>query len=141
MPFETVREQLMHASKVHRALYRRYTKLAAQTSDDRQRLLQTLATQEQIFAEGLERFAAQRDPVLDTWLQYPTRPGELEPMRTGDLHEIVERAARWDELISEIYRPLRTVESQEIQDLCDTLDETRIARARARARLVALGQP
>ncbi len=138
MPYETVRHQIRVAARLHQQLQHRYTTLAALEEGRTQRMLQVLADQEGSLADGLLTFAKRTDvPALDTWVQFPVRPDPLPPYEAESAQDLPAVAAEWDAAVAEVYRPLRSVGAEAVQELCESLDNILATRARARANLVA----
>jgi len=140
MPFETIREQLGRAARLHHQLHHRYVTLAALEDGQAATLLDELASQERALARGLERVAEESSPELDAWVQNPRPTEPLPPVpSTGKVENLPAIAAAWDETVAAVYEPLRTVNNQRVQELCEALDAVRTARSRSRARWVTIG--
>ena len=139
MAFQTIRDQLHVAASLHRRLHHRYVTLASLAVSPVREMLELLAEQEDTLARGLDGYASCPDRALDTWIQYPTRPAGLTTFDDLETAELPALAAAWDAEMAEVYRPLRGSSLARVQALCQSLDEVREARARARARLVTIG--
>ncbi len=137
MPFETIREQLSRAARMHDTLRHRYATLGALAEGRAREFCDELASQEARLASGLEQMSRDPDAALDAYVQNPRPTPPLRPA-TDDLDELPALAAEWDEAIASIYESLRTLGTRRVLELVDAFDANREARARARARWVTI---
>jgi hypothetical protein len=123
MTFQTVKDIVDHARRLHEALSRQYEELEQLTTSERaQLLLDYLHRHERRLAEALRDYEADAaHGILETWLQYAPKLDSgplLERIRTVDLNDVeavVAAALAVDDYLLEVFQEIE--EQAEVETL------------------------
>ncbi|MFZ5654395.1 MAG: hypothetical protein ACOY42_08355 [Pseudomonadota bacterium] len=123
MTFQTVKDIVDHARRLHEALSRQYAELEQLTTSERaQLLLDYLHRHERRLAEALRDYEADAaHGILETWLQYAPKLDSgplLERIRTVDLNDVeavVAAALAVDDYLLKVFQEIE--EQAEVETL------------------------
>lgn len=134
--FGSLAAHRMELARLHRALALRVGPRA-----DCAVLFERMAEADECLARGWSSYAADPDPVFDTFLQYGARAPTPPLPDPQSPCSILRWASALDDGVRALWRPLRaSAGARRLHELLDDLDDQIESRRRARHRWVTLGE-